>query len=87
MRTGELVTEISRISVINRPNSDVEVVNHSNLKLIGVGRQGAIFQVTPDTCVKVFGNEKDCEREFYALSLGQTSAFSLASMEKVPTTF
>jgi predicted Ser/Thr protein kinase len=59
------------IQVRNRVNEDVEVINHSPLKLIGKGRQGAVFLYTDDICVKVFGNEEDCEREYYALSLGQ----------------
>jgi predicted Ser/Thr protein kinase len=59
------------IQVRNLINEDVEVINHSPLKLIGKGRQGAVFQFTDDICVKVFGNEEDCEREYYALSLGQ----------------
>lgn len=59
------------IQVRNLINEDVEVINHSPLKLIGKGRQGAVFQFTDDICVKVFGNQEDCEREYYALSLGQ----------------
>jgi predicted Ser/Thr protein kinase len=59
------------IQVRNLINEDVEVINHSPLKLIGKGRQGAVFQFTDEICVKVFGNEEDCEREYYALSLGQ----------------
>ncbi|WP_066064537.1 hypothetical protein [Neobacillus soli] len=59
------------IQVRNIANSDVEVLNNSPLIMLGKGRQGAVFQVTDDICVKVFGNEEDCEREYYALSLGQ----------------
>jgi predicted Ser/Thr protein kinase len=59
------------IQVRNMVNEDVEVINQSSWKLIGKGRQGAVFQFTDDICVKVFGNAEDCEREYYALSLGQ----------------
>ncbi|MCH6266777.1 MULTISPECIES: hypothetical protein [Neobacillus] len=62
---------LSGISVQNVPNADVEVVNNTLLTMIGKGRQGAVFHYTNDICVKVFGNEEDCEREYYALSLGQ----------------
>lgn len=55
-------------------NADVDVVNKSPLVMIGKGRQGAVFQLTEDICVKVFGNAEDCEREHYALSLGQQSS-------------
>ena len=43
----------------------------SPLIMIGKGRQGAVFQYNEEIAVKVFGNEEDCEREYYALSLGQ----------------
>lgn len=62
---------VKKIEVKNKINEDVEVINKSTLKMMGKGRQGAVFQFTEDICIKVFGNEEDCEREFYALSLGQ----------------
>jgi hypothetical protein len=62
---------VNNIKVRNLDNEDVEVVNDSPLNMIGKGRQGAVFQLSEDICVKVFGNTKDCERELYALSLGQ----------------
>ncbi|MEH7111257.1 hypothetical protein V7124_02630 [Neobacillus niacini] len=64
------------IKVTNLVNADVEVVNNTPLVMMGKGRQGAVFQLTNDICVKVFGNTEDCDREYYALSLGQqTSLF------------
>nr|WP_246629297.1 hypothetical protein [Mesobacillus maritimus] len=62
---------VANIKVRNLVNEDVEVENQSPLTMIGKGRQGAVFQVTEDICVKVFGNNEDCEREYYALALGQ----------------
>lgn len=59
------------IKVTNVVNADVEVENRSHLRMIGKGRQGAVFQASDDICIKVFGNEEDCTREHYALSLGQ----------------
>jgi predicted Ser/Thr protein kinase len=64
---------VQQIQVRNLENADVDVVNNSSLVMIGKGRQGAVFQVTDDICVKVFGNTEDCDREYYALSLGQQS--------------
>jgi predicted Ser/Thr protein kinase len=64
---------VSEIKVVNQTNADVEVTNPTPLKLIGKGRQGAVFAVTEDICVKVYGNTKDCSREYYALSLGKNS--------------
>ncbi|WP_258000396.1 hypothetical protein [Bacillus sp. Marseille-P3661] len=71
MNTRYLEKCVNRITVTNMINADVEVVNKSPLKMIGKGRQGAVFQYSDDICVKVFGNVEDCEREYYALSLGQ----------------
>src|SRR3954465_11157775 len=67
---------VQQIQVRNLKNPDVDVVNNSSLVMMGKGRQGAVFQLTNDICVKVFGNTEDCDREYYALSLGQqTSLF------------
>lgn len=63
--------ELKKIKVRNVVNQDVKVVNKSVLEMIGKGRQGAVFKVTDDICVKVFGNQEDCDREHYALSLGK----------------
>jgi predicted Ser/Thr protein kinase len=71
MDTNYLERCIASIKVRNLVNEDVEVENLSPLPMIGKGRQGAVFQFTEDICVKVFGNPEDCEREYYALSLGQ----------------
>ncbi|WP_404330041.1 hypothetical protein [Mesobacillus maritimus] len=71
MDTNYLEQCVAKIKVRNLVNEDVEVENESPLSMIGKGRQGAVFQVTDDICVKVFGNTEDCEREYYALSLGQ----------------
>lgn len=70
---SELGAEIAWIRVTQQADADVRVVNHSTLKLIGAGRQGAVFWVNPVACVKVFGSEEDCSRELDALSLGQPS--------------
>lgn len=67
---------MQNIKVTNLVNADVEVVNNTPLVIMGKGRQGAVFQISDDICVKVFGNTEDCDREYYALSLGQqTSLF------------
>lgn len=71
MDTAYLNRCIEEIKVINRPYDDVDVINHSPLSMMGKGRQGAVFRINEDICVKVFGNTDDCEREYYALSLGQ----------------
>ncbi len=62
---------IKKIRVEPQENADVAVDNPTPLVLIGKGRQGAVFQIDDDTCVKIYGTREDCEREHYALSLGQ----------------
>ncbi|MBP0724646.1 hypothetical protein J5Y03_05525 [Bacillus sp. RG28] len=64
---------IENIQVRNQINEDVEVINNSPLEMIGKGRQGAVFKLSEEICVKLFGNTEDCEREYHALSLGQQS--------------
>ncbi|WP_160718905.1 hypothetical protein [Bacillus sp. USDA818B3_A] len=79
MDTKQLEMWIKGIKVRNLENADVEVIqNNSPFVMIGKGRQGAVFQVPKeiseaDACVKVFGNVEDCEREYYALSLGKNT--------------
>jgi hypothetical protein len=73
MEIEHLEEWVSNIQVRNLINADVEVVNNSPMIMIGKGRQGAVFKVSDDICVKVFGNEEDCEREYVALSLGQNT--------------
>lgn len=71
MNSKNLEKWMKKIQVRNMVNADVEVINKSPLVMMGKGRQGAVFQMSDDICVKVFGNTEDCEREYYALSLGQ----------------
>lgn len=42
-------------------------------KLIGRGADGAVFQLSDDRCVKVFGNEQTKALELNALQVGQPS--------------
>ncbi|WP_216638018.1 hypothetical protein [Bacillus sp. FJAT-29814] len=69
--TSVLDELVTKIRVENKINADVDVVNDSGLEMMGKGRQGAVFRYSDGICVKVFGNEEDCKREYYALSLGQ----------------
>ncbi|MEH7250638.1 hypothetical protein V7111_00700 [Neobacillus niacini] len=75
---------MKNIKVTNLVNADVEVVNNTPLVMMGKGRQGAVFQLTDDICVKVFGNTEDCDREYYALSLGQDTSLMPKLYEKGP---
>lgn len=67
---------VKQIEVIGHENQDVTVVNNSPLKMIGKGRQGAVFSIDDTKCMKIYGEPEDCDREYYAYSLGQhTSLF------------
>ncbi|WAA08641.1 hypothetical protein [Fervidibacillus albus] len=69
---GEKLKEyVNKIEISERNRQDVHVINRSPLKMIGKGRQGAVFQLSNQRCIKVYANEEDCEREYYALQLGQ----------------
>ncbi|MCA1029728.1 hypothetical protein LCL95_01625 [Bacillus timonensis] len=62
---------IDSIVVTSNEGEDVSVVNKSNLKFIGKGVHGAVFELSDNVVVKIFGDEDVCAREHYALSLGQ----------------
>jgi hypothetical protein len=63
--------EVKNIYVENHEDEDVTVVNESSFEMIGKGRQGAVFKINDEACMKVYGDIDDCEREHYAMSLGQ----------------
>jgi RIO-like serine/threonine protein kinase len=63
--------EAERIDVQTLENQDVSVENNSSLSMMGKGRQGAVFKINDQWCMKVYGEEEDCEREYFALSLGK----------------
>jgi predicted Ser/Thr protein kinase len=67
----EIKGQVKKITVTNIEDQDVTVTNKSSLEMIGKGRQGAVFKINNEMCLKVYGNVEDCEREHYALSLGQ----------------
>lgn len=75
MDTKFLAKCLKEIKVTNLDGQDVEVMNNSPLEMIGKGRQGAVFKVNDEICIKIFGNTEDCDREYYALSLGQKTSF------------
>lgn len=71
MNNKQMAKWAKKIKVQNLFNQDVDVENPTPLEMIGKGRQGAVFLVSEDACMKVFGNIEDCDREYYALCLGQ----------------
>ncbi|GAA0345175.1 hypothetical protein GCM10008967_39510 [Bacillus carboniphilus] len=63
--------QVNKIQIQGFEDVDVSVVNKSDLEMIGKGRQGAVFKVNHKMVVKVYGDIVDCEREYYAMSLGK----------------
>jgi predicted Ser/Thr protein kinase len=69
----EIAREAKKIRVQKFEDEDVAVENSSSLEMIGKGRQGAVFKINEQACMKVYGEEEDCDREYYALSLGKNT--------------
>lgn len=44
-------------------SKELKIVNPTSFKLIGNGMEGAVFQLTPEQCVKIFVSEKKAKRE------------------------
>lgn len=73
IKCNEIKKEVEKIHVQKFDDVDVSVENNSSLEMIGKGRQGAVFKINADMCMKVYGEIDDCDREYYALSLGKTT--------------
>ncbi|WHZ59135.1 hypothetical protein [Metabacillus hrfriensis] len=73
IKCKEIKKKARQISVIKFEDMDVEVENKSGLEMIGKGRQGAVFKINDQLCMKIYGEIEDCEREYYALSLGKNT--------------
>jgi RIO-like serine/threonine protein kinase len=68
---SEIKKEVKKIKVKTIEDEDVIVNSESSFEMIGRGRQGAVFKINDEMCMKVYGDEEDCDREHYAMSLGQ----------------
>ncbi|UQD51113.1 hypothetical protein C0971_03015 [Bacillus methanolicus] len=73
IKCKEIAREVKKIRVRKFEDKDVEVENTSLLEMIGKGRQGAVFKINEQACMKVYGEVEDCAREYYALSLGKNT--------------
>jgi RIO-like serine/threonine protein kinase len=52
------------ISVTRTKGSkSLKISNPTSYKVIGQGKQGAVFQLTPQQCVKIFANPKQAKKE------------------------
>ncbi|MBV7509398.1 kinase [Bacillus sp. sid0103] len=61
-------------NLVAKNNGKVTIQDLSGYKMIGKGADGSIFQLTPETCVKVYVNEDNQKKELSALQIGQSSS-------------
>jgi predicted Ser/Thr protein kinase len=64
------VNEFQTITV-KRSGKSTHINNPTEYKLIGKGRQGAVFKLSENRCVKIYVEEKYCRREKRALMSAQ----------------
>lgn len=55
--------DFKSISVSRTGNKSLKIHNPTIYKLIGQGKQGAVFQLTPQQCVKIFAISKQAKKE------------------------
>lgn len=65
----ELLNKVNQIRVW-KPDINITIDNPVGLRLIGQGKQGAVFQLDEKRCVKIYYQKKNCKRELHALKLG-----------------
>ncbi|MEH7237274.1 RIO1 family regulatory kinase/ATPase domain-containing protein [Bacillus sp. JJ1562] len=66
--------DFSDIRIRKGKGNRVQVDNTLKYPLIGIGREGAVFKISPEKCVKMFHDPKRAKREFEALQRGSKSA-------------
>jgi predicted Ser/Thr protein kinase len=59
------------IRTLNSAN-DAEIMNPTNIRYVGKGNQGTVFQIDAERCVKFFGEKRECEQELHNLQLGNS---------------
>jgi predicted Ser/Thr protein kinase len=47
----------------SKGGKSLKISNPTSYKVIGQGKQGAVFQLTPQRCVKIFANPKQAKKE------------------------
>lgn len=68
--------DLQLISVKSVLGKVVEVHNSTNHVLIGKGKQGAVFKISPERCVKIFATQKHFEQERDAYMRAQGSCIT-----------
>jgi predicted Ser/Thr protein kinase len=66
------VEDFKSIRVLRKGDNEVEIVhNPTSLPLIGKGKQGAVFKLSSDQCVKVYANQANVLKESEVLKIAQ----------------
>ena len=61
--------------ILTKGEKTLEIHNPTSYPLIGMGTQGAVFQLTDDTCVKIYLDPLQAAMEAEALTTGQHLSF------------
>lgn len=59
------------IRTLNSANG-AEKMNPTNIRYVGKGYQGTVFQIDAERCVKIYGVKRQCEQELHNLQLGNS---------------
>ncbi|MDR6550684.1 hypothetical protein [Paenibacillus qinlingensis] len=65
----DMLHKLNQIRV-RKSETVVNIDNPSGYRLIGKGKQGAVFQIDEHRCVKVYYREESCQQELRNLMLG-----------------
>ncbi|MEX2460161.1 MAG: hypothetical protein WD469_02470 [Paenibacillaceae bacterium] len=65
----EILDKLARIRIAKVPYQ-VAIENPTHFQLLGQGKQGAVFQIDEERCVKIYFNNSSLKKELHALQLG-----------------
>ncbi|MFJ5714132.1 hypothetical protein [Neobacillus sp. NPDC093127] len=68
---GVLVSETQMNLIVIKGKRTVVVDNPTNFPLIGIGAQGAVYRISEEQCVKLYGNLKHAKREHHGYSFSR----------------
>ncbi|ETI70141.1 protein kinase family protein [Neobacillus vireti] len=70
--------------IVTKGKRTVVIDNPTNYSLIGIGAQGAVYRISEEQCVKLYGNLKHAKREQKVLLSSQGLPFILKVYETGP---
>lgn len=60
--------------IVSKSNGRLSIKNLGQYEKIGQGGDGAIFQLTPEKCIKIFEKESTFQKELFAYQAGASSS-------------